>query len=90
LNQQLALLICSRSPLEPTSDSSRSRPVAVVALKQKPLLKTFHAIVHVTRVEQWCVEAETAEEARELLAAGAGHRCEIGDCVNVEVEHVED
>jgi len=22
--------------------------------------------------------------------AGAGHRCEIGDCVNVEVEHVED
>ncbi len=43
-----------------------------------------------TRVEQWCVEAETAEEARELLAAGAGHRCEIGDCVNVEVEHVED
>jgi hypothetical protein len=41
-------------------------------------------------VEQWCVEAETAEEARELLAAGAGYRCEIGDCVNVEVEHVED
>jgi hypothetical protein len=64
--------------------------MAVVALKQKPPLKTFHATVHVTRVEQWCVEAETAEEARELLAAGAGHRCEIGDCVNVEVEHVED
>jgi hypothetical protein len=64
--------------------------MAVVALKQKPLLKTFHATVYVTRVEQWCVEAETAEEARELLAAGAGYRCEIGDCVNVEVEHVED
>jgi hypothetical protein len=31
-----------------------------------------------------------AEEARELLAAGASYRCEIGDCVNVEVEHVED
>ena len=46
--------------------------MAVVALKQKPLLKTFHATVHVTRVEQWCVEAETAEEARELLTAGAG------------------
>jgi hypothetical protein len=41
--------------------------MAVVALKQKPLLKTFHATVHVTRVEQWCVEAETAEETRELL-----------------------
>jgi hypothetical protein len=43
--------------------------MAVAALKQKPLLKPFHATVHVTRVEQWCVEAETAEEARELLAA---------------------
>jgi hypothetical protein len=64
--------------------------MAVVALKQKPLRQTFHATVHVTRVEQWCVEAQTAEETRELLAAGAGHRCEISDCVNVEVEHVED
>ena len=39
--------------------------MAVAALKQKPALKTFHATVHVTRMEQWCVEAETAEEARE-------------------------
>jgi hypothetical protein len=46
--------------------------------------------MHVTRVEEWCVEAETAEEARELLAAGAGHRCHIGDCVYLEVERVED
>jgi hypothetical protein len=37
-----------------------------------------------------CVEAEIAEEARGFLAAVPGHRCEIGDCVNVEVEHVED
>src|SRR5215471_16110519 len=80
----------ARIRIHPTGDSSGSRPMAVVALKQKPTLKTFHATVHVTRVEQWCVEAETAEEARELLAAGAGHRCEIGDCVNVEVGHVED
>jgi hypothetical protein len=50
---------------------------------------TFHATVHVTRVEQWWVEAESAEAARELLAAGAGYRCEIGDCVNIEVERVE-
>jgi ABC-type uncharacterized transport system substrate-binding protein len=42
--------------------------MAVAALKQKPALKTFQATVHVTRTEQWCVEAETAEEARELLA----------------------
>jgi hypothetical protein len=59
-------------------------------LLSKPTLNTFHATFHVTRVEQWCVEAETAEEARELLAAGAGHRCEIGDCVSLEVGHVEE
>jgi len=43
----------------------------------------------VTRIEQWCVEAESAEEARELLAAGEGYRCHLGDCVQVEVESVE-
>ncbi len=36
--------------------------------------KTFHAAMLVTRAEEWCVEAETAEEARELLASGIGHR----------------
>ena len=64
--------------------------MAVAALKLKPKLKTFHATVHVTGVEEWCVEAETAEEARELLAAGDGYRCQIGDCINIEVEGVED
>ena len=64
--------------------------MAVAALKLKPKLKTFHATVHVTRVEEWCVEAETAEEARELLAAGDGYRCQVGDRINIEVEGVED
>ena len=64
--------------------------MAIAALKLKPELKMFHATMHVTRVEEWWVEAETAEEARELLAAGAGHRCHIGDCLNLEVERVED
>ena len=64
--------------------------MAVAALKQKPRLKMFHATVHVTRVEEWCVEAESAEEARELLASGEGHRVHVGDRVNVEVESVED
>jgi hypothetical protein len=63
--------------------------MAVAALRLEPVLKTFHATVHVTRVEQWCGQAETAEEARELLAAGAGYRCDIGDCINIEVEQVE-
>jgi hypothetical protein len=64
--------------------------MAVAALKFKPFFKTYHAIVQVTRIEQWCVEAQSVEEARELLAAGAGYRCEIGECLNLEVERVED
>ena len=64
--------------------------MAVAAPKRKPKLKMFHATMHVTRVEEWCVEAATAEEARELLAAGGGHRCHIGDCLHLQVERVED
>jgi hypothetical protein len=30
----------------------------------KRKLKTFYASLHVTRIEDWRVEAETAEEAR--------------------------
>ena len=63
--------------------------MAVAALKLRPKLTTFNATVLVTRVEQWCVEAESVEEARELLAAGAGYRCGIGDCVNVEIDQIE-
>jgi hypothetical protein len=44
----------------------------------------------VTRIEQWCVDAESAEQARALLAAGHGYRCNIGDCLHIEVEQVED
>ena len=64
--------------------------MAIAALKLKPKLKMFHATMHVTRAEEWCVEAESAEEARELLASGVGSRCHIGDCLNLEVERVED
>jgi hypothetical protein len=66
--------------------------MAVAALKRKPEpeLKMYHATVLVTRAEEWCVEAGTSEEARELLAAGLGHRCHIGDRMHLEVEQVED
>jgi hypothetical protein len=64
--------------------------MTVAALKQKPKLKMFHATMHVTRVEEWCVEAQTAEEARVLLVTGGGHRCQIGDCLHAEVDRVED
>ena len=46
--------------------------------------------MQVTRIEEWCVEAETAEEARMILESGGGYRCQIGDCVHRDVESVED
>jgi hypothetical protein len=62
--------------------------MAVAARKNK--LKTFHATLHVTRLEEWCVEAQTADEARALLAVGAGHRCDPGECLHIAVERVKD
>jgi hypothetical protein len=44
--------------------------------------------VLVTRVEEWFVEAESAEEARSLLASGHGHRAGMGERVHLEVERV--
>jgi hypothetical protein len=50
----------------------------------------FHATMVVTRAEEWCVEASSAEEAQELLASGCGHVCHLGDCLQVDVEKFED
>jgi hypothetical protein len=58
--------------------------------KEKTGLKTFHATMAVTRLEEWCVEAKTPEEARALLSAGEGHRCHHGDCVQIELETMND
>jgi hypothetical protein len=53
--------------------------------------KLFHARMQVLRIEEWCVEAENAEEARALLAAGAGHRCAPGESLHVEFrQFIED
>jgi len=60
------------------------------AAAKKKALKTFHATMHVTRLEEWCVEAATAEEARALLASGGGHRCHLGDRVHAEVDAILD
>jgi hypothetical protein len=62
----------------------------MTAAPEKPRFKTFHAVMAVTRLEQWCVDAQTAEEAWALLAAGQGHRCQLGDCLHVEFEAVEE
>ncbi len=53
-------------------------------------LKLFHAAMQVMRIEEWCVEARTVQEARALLESGEGHRCTIGDCLHAEVERIED
>jgi len=94
------LSICSgdvgRAKIASASDSPRESAIAVAALKNTPKLKnppklkTFHATVHVTRVEEWYVEAESPEQARDLLAAGAGCRCQIGECLNLEIERLEE
>ena len=52
--------------------------------------KLFHATLHVTRVEEWFVEAETEQEARTLLERGDGHRSQIGECIHVEIEKLID
>jgi hypothetical protein len=57
---------------------------------QQPKLRTFHATMLVTRVEQWWVEAESAEEAQELLASGQGHHAAVGERVHVELGMMSD
>lgn len=59
---------------------------------QIPVAKArlYHARMLVTRLEEWCVEAATPEEARTLLAAGAGHRCTPGESVHAEFDGLLD
>jgi hypothetical protein len=57
---------------------------------EKPEPRLYHAKMLVTRLEEWCVEAVTAEEARALFAAGAGHRCSPGESVQAEFEALID
>ncbi len=61
-----------------------------VAAARKIKTRLFHAKMVVTRVEEWCVEATSAAEARALLAAGAGHRCTPGESIHVEFESLLD
>jgi hypothetical protein len=62
------------------------------ALRRASKVKTrlFHARMLVTRLEEWCVEAQSSEEARMLLAAGLGERCTPGESVQVELDSVLD
>jgi hypothetical protein len=60
-----------------------------MSVAKEKRLKTFHATMVVTRLEDWWVEAETPEQARALLASGKGHRCHLGDCLHVELDAME-
>lgn len=78
----------------PTRSNPKPRLDAVPAAKAVPLpparktkRKIFHASVQVTRVEEWFVEAETAEEARRLLESGHGQRSQIGECLHFEIDN---
>ena len=70
--------------------SRYSKRTAVSGRPKKAGLKTFHATLAVTRLEEWCVDAETAEEAKALLAAGQGHRCNLGDCLHIQLEGMDE
>lgn len=51
---------------------------------RKKSARLYHATMHVLRMEEWCVEAESAGDARALLTSGAGHRCAPGEALHVE------
>jgi hypothetical protein len=63
---------------------------AALKRQQQPKLRTFHATMLVTRVEQWWVEAANAEEAQELFASGQGHHAALGERVHVELGVMSD
>ena len=64
--------------------------MAFAALKRELRRKKFYGTMHVTRVEEWCIEAESAEEARELVNSGQGERTHTGECLHCEVASIEE
>ena len=64
--------------------------MAVAALRREPQRKKFYATMHVTRVEEWSIEAESAVEAQELLNSGHGERAHFGECIHCEVASIEE
>jgi hypothetical protein len=70
----------------PAQAALKMAPEAAPQPESQPKARLFHARMLVTRVEEWCVEAETPEAARALLASGTGHRCTPGESVQVELE----
>jgi hypothetical protein len=46
--------------------------------------RTYHATMHVTRIEEWFVEADSPEEAQKLFETGQGERGHMGELVQIE------
>jgi hypothetical protein len=46
--------------------------------------RMYHATMHVTRIEEWIVEADSPEEARKLLESGQGERGHLGELVQID------
>ncbi len=69
---------------------TRAAPAAAPEPVPETKTRLFHARMLVTRVEEWCVEAETEAQARALLADGAGHRCTPGESIQVEIDSLLD
>ncbi len=59
-------------------------------MQAKQSRRIFHATMHVTRVEEWFVEAETVEEAKQLLRSGQGERAQFGECVEIELAQISE
>jgi hypothetical protein len=75
-------------PVDVANNGARSTAKSMARSSTKRKRRLFYATVQVTRVEDWCVEAESAEEARALLAQGEGERFGLGDRVHLEVHEV--
>ena len=75
---------CKSGHLQCDADSTKA--MADRRMRKKPQI--FHAIMVVTRAEEWWVEARTIEEAKVLLQSGQGHRSSSGETVNVELERL--
>jgi hypothetical protein len=61
---------------------------ALRKLKPHPRAKVFHATMLVTRLEEWWIKADSAEDAQGLLASGQGHHTALGERVHVQVEQL--
>jgi hypothetical protein len=80
----------ARSAPRPRLDAVSLAKPATARPAARPKRRVFHATVQVTRVEEWFVEAETADEARALLESGNGQRSQIGECTHFEISHLID